>query len=137
MLKPLMEKHKKLLRYLFFGVCTTGINAVCYGALYKRAELSNVISTIFAWFAAVVFAFITNKRYVFESKYTEAVETLKEFVSFFSCRAMTGILDVVIMFATVDCLQWNSLLWKLLSNVIVTIINYFVSKYYVFSEIND
>lgn len=117
---------------MFFGVCTTAINTICYWLLYDVLTLSNIVSTIIAWLAAVVFAFVTNKRFVFESKRTNTTERINEVISFFGCRLLTGILDVAIMAITVDMLQWNGLLWKLFSNIIVTIINYVASKYLIF-----
>lgn len=117
------HKHKQIILYLFFGICTTAINTICYGTLHELLCVDNIPSTILAWMAAVIFAFITNKVYVFESKRTKTSERLKEFASFFSCRIMTGILDVLIMVVAVDYLKWNSLVWKLISNIIVTIIN--------------
>lgn len=134
LLGKLYRDNKQLLLYLFFGVCTTAINTVCYGVLHERLLLNNILSTILAWLAAVVFAFITNRVYVFESKRTNTSERLSEFISFFGCRIMTGILDVVIMAVTVDYLKWNSLLWKLISNIIVTIINYIASKFLIFKN---
>lgn len=128
------QNHKQIILYLFFGICTTAINTVCYGVLYELLHVDNIPSTILAWLAAVVFAFITNKVYVFESKRTTASERLREFVSFFGCRIMTGMLDVVIMVVAVDYMKWNSLIWKLISNIIVTIINYVASKFLVFKN---
>lgn len=127
-----IRKNKQLLLYLFFGICTTAINTICYWLLYDVLTLSNIVSTILAWLAAVVFAFVTNKRFVFESKRTNTTERINEVISFFGCRLLTGILDVAIMAITVDMLQWNGLLWKLFSNIIVTIINYVASKYLIF-----
>ena len=115
--------NKQLILYLFFGVCTTAINTICYGILYELLLVNNVLSTILAWLAAVIFAFVTNKVFVFESKRNNATEKLSEITSFFGCRILTGILDVVIMAVAVDYLRWNGLLWKLISNIIVTIIN--------------
>lgn len=129
-----LKKNKQLLLYLFFGICTTAINTICYGVLHEFLCVDNIPSTIIAWLVAVVFAFTTNKVYVFESKRTRASERLKEFTSFFACRIMTGILDVVIMVIAVDYMKWNSLIWKLISNVVVTIINYVASKFIIFKD---
>ena len=128
--------NKQLILYLFFGVCTTVINTTCYGILYELLLVNNVLSTILAWLAAVIFAFVTNKVFVFESKRNNATEKLSEITSFFGCRILTGILDVVIMAVAVDYLKWNSLLWKLISNIIVTIINYIASKFFIFKDKN-
>lgn len=133
-LKKIYKTNKQLLLYLFFGVCTTAINTICYGVLYALLYIDNITSTIIAWMVAVIFAFITNKVYVFESQRTKRSERLKEFTSFFSCRILTGVLDIAIMAVTVDYLKWNSLVWKLISNIIVTIINYVASKFVIFKN---
>ena len=128
----LLSAHKQIVLYLIFGVCTTVINTVCYWLLYDILSWSNLISTVIAWLVAVIFAFITNKRYVFESRKSGVRAQLIEFVSFFGCRILTGILDVVIMAVAVDLLKWNGLVWKLISNIIVTVVNYIASKFLIF-----
>ena len=130
----LYSAHRQIILYLIFGVCTTLINTVCYWLLYELLVFSNVLSTVIAWLVAVIFAFITNKVYVFESKRTDFHAQLAEFVSFFGCRILTGILDVVIMAVAVDMLKWNGLAWKLISNIIVTIVNYIASKFLIFKN---
>ena len=129
-----LRKNKQLLLYLFYGICTTAINTICYWLLYDALTLSNIVSTILAWLAAVVFAFVTNKVFVFESKRTNTTDRINEVISFFGCRLLTGILDAAIMAFAVDMLQWNGLLWKLISNIIVTIINYIASKFLIFRK---
>lgn len=131
-----IRKNKQLLLYLFFGICTTAINTICYGVLHERLCVNNIPSTVLAWLVAVIFAFITNKIFVFKSKRARASERLKEFTSFFSCRIMTGILDVLIMAVAVDYLKWNSLFWKIISNIVVTAVNYIVSKFVVFRNLS-
>ena len=130
--KNLFNKYKTLILYLFFGGCTTLINIICYFVTYEVLLISNFLSTVIAWLASVLFAFITNKQYVFESKCTNAKEKWRELFSFFSCRFITGILDIVIMIIAVDIMEWNSMLWKIISNIIVIVINYVASKYLVF-----
>ena len=132
--KQLLQKNKQLIFYLFFGVCTTLINTVCYGLLYECLEVNNVISTIIAWLLAVIFAFVTNKRLVFESQSGSGKELVRELVSFFGCRLATGVLDVIIMVIAVDIMGWHSLVWKLIANVIVIVINYVVSKWIIFRK---
>ena len=136
-LKAMLIAHKQIILYLFFGVCTTAINTSMYWLLYDLLSLNNIISTVLAWLAAVIFAFTTNKLFVFKSKRTNTQERINEVASFFGCRLLTGILDVVIMAFAVDMLQWDGLLWKLISNIIVTIINYIASKFWIFKKPND
>lgn len=133
-LTRIYKANKQLLLYLFFGVCTTAINTVSYWLLYEVLVWGNITSTILAWIAAVIFAFVTNKTFVFESRRANMMERINEVVLFFGSRLLTGVLDVVIMTVTVDMLKWNGLLWKLISNIIVTIINYIASKFVIFKD---
>ena len=128
------KKYREVILYLFFGVCTTVINMVTYGIMYELLHIENAISTIGAWLAAVIFAFITNKRFVFRSENKNKADSIREFTSFFGCRILTGVLDVVIMVIAVDILSRNSLLWKFVSNVIVTVLNYVASKFLIFRQ---
>lgn len=130
----LFKKYKEVILYLFFGGCTTVINTVVYGVLYGPLQLANVPSTIAAWLVAVIFAFYTNRRFVFESRESTAAGRWREFGSFFGCRVLTGILDVLIMAAAVDWMGWNGLLWKLISNVLVIVLNYIASKFFIFKK---
>lgn len=129
-LKALYQKYRQIFWYLFFGVCTMILNTVCYAVLYEIFHVGNVPSTVVAWLAAVIVAFVTNKIIVFESRGAG----LFEFVSFFGCRIATGLLDVLIMWLAVDVLAGNSVLWKLISNVIITVLNYVVSKFWIFTK---
>ena len=132
--KSLYSRYKTVLLYLFFGVCTTLVNMVCYNALYYRLHMENIPSTAAAWLAAVIFAFFTNKVFVFESKQKTTAGWLRELASFFGCRVLTGVLDVAIMAFCVDFMGWNGLLWKFISNVIVTVLNYAASKFFIFKK---
>lgn len=124
-------KYKEPILYLVFGGLTTLVNIITYFICYNIASLSNVISTIIAWLLSVIFAFITNKIYVFESK---SKSIIVELASFFICRLGTGILDLGIMYFTVDILNWNALLMKIVSNIIVIILNYIFSKLVIFKK---
>ena len=128
------KKYKQVFRYLFFGACTTILNTLVYGLLYEVLGIHNVISTLLSNIISVIFAFITNKLLVFESKSTATKEVLPEAVSFFGWRIATGILDIVIMFIAVDVLERNSVAWKLISNVLIIVINFIVSKWVVFKD---
>ena len=109
------------------------LNTVCYTALYEYLDVPNVPATIVAWLVAVIVAFITNKLVVFESR-EGGKKGARELVSFFSCRVATGLLDVLIMWLAVDILAGNSTLWKFISNVIITVLNYVVSKCFIFKK---
>lgn len=130
----LIKRYKNVLSYLFFGVCTTIINIVAYNFFYYVMNVSNVISNIIAWVIAVLFAFATNKLFVFESKSSGGRVIFRELFSFLGCRALTGIFDLGIMYVAVDCLAQNGMLWKIISNVLVIVLNYIASKLFIFKK---
>lgn len=127
-------KENNILSYLFFGALTVGVNMLTYFIFAHILNFSTVDSTIISWFIAATFAFITNKIWVFKSKSWNKTVFLKEATSFYLCRILTGILDVVIMFIFVDLLFWNDIIVKLFSNAIVIILNYIASKFVIFND---
>ena len=129
-----MKKYKGLILYGIFGVATTLVNILVYFICSKLFNLDVIPGTIIAWFIAVVFAFITNKTFVFESKTKELNDLIREIVEFFSCRLLTGILDMIIMYVFVSKLHFNDMIIKVFSNVIVIILNYVASKLVIFKN---
>lgn len=132
MINQFFQKHKSIIAYLFFGVCTTAINVLTYSLFYYTVKLSNIVSVIIAWILAVLFAFITNKLFVFDSKSFDKNILYHEITSFVSCRLSTGVLDVVVMYISVDLLSLNPTVWKITSNIFVIILNYIASKLFIF-----
>ncbi len=130
----LVRKQRTVIAYLFFGVLTTAINIVSYGTACNVLGISNVISTCLAWVLSVLFAYVTNKIWVFDSKTIQLSVILPELASFFGARAFTGLLDLAIMYIGVDVLRGNNMLIKVGSNVIVVILNYILSKMVVFRK---
>ena len=128
----LLKKYKSFISYAFFGVCTTLVNLLSYRLFYFVLSVPNVSSTVLAWFFAVLFAFVTNKLWVFDSKSWAIAIVISELIKFFICRIATGVLDVGVMWFAVDKMQWNAMAWKLISNVIVIVLNYVASKLVIF-----
>ena len=128
----LIKKHKSFIFYGIFGVMTTIVNLLVYNLCYYQMGISNTVSNIFAWILAVTFAYLTNKSWVFESKSWAWKVLKKEVPAFVSCRLATGIMDIVIMFICVDLLGWHAMLMKIISNVLVIILNYVFSKLVIF-----
>lgn len=133
-IRELIVKYKELISYGIFGVLTTVINIAVYTVCYNLLGISNVVSNVIAWILSVLFAYVTNKIWVFESKSTEWKVLIYEMCSFFGCRLATGLLDLAIMYVTVDKLALNSTLMKCVSNVIVIIANYIFSKLVIFKK---
>ena len=132
----LYKKYKSVILYLVFGVLTTVVNIVTYYLLDVNGLFNTVINTSIAWVIAVVFAYATNKIWVFESKVKGFEANIKEMMSFFACRIATGVMDVVIMYGFVDLMHCNDMIVKIASNVLVVILNYVGSKLFVFKK-ND
>ena len=133
-LNNMISKYKFIILYGIFGVLTTVINIAAYGVLYEILNISNIVSTIISWIIAVVFAFVTNKIWVFESKCFDNKLLLSELKKFFGCRIATGSLDLGIMFIGVDVLGGPALILKTISNLLVIVLNYVMSKFIVFGE---
>lgn len=108
MIRRLYEKHRDIIPYGVFGVLTTIINWVTYKLAYGTAGIPNVPSVCIAWLLAVLFAFITNKIWVFNSRSFDRHIVTKESVRFFSARIVTGAIDVVIMWLAVDMMSLNA-----------------------------
>ena len=128
-MKEKINKYKDVIPYLFFGVCTTLVNMHVYWTCAHVFNLSVLISTVISWVLSVLFAYVTNRKYVFESS---SQNILKEAVSFFSSRLATGILDMVLMWLFVYFNVVNDVIAKVIVNVIVVVLNYVLSKLVVF-----
>lgn len=120
--------------YNLFGAVATAVNMGSYFLLYDIAGLENVPAVFLSWLFAVSVAFCTNKFFVFRSHATDHRTVLRELWQFFSCRISTGILDIVIMYIAVDRLHADAVLWKLISNLIVGLINYLVGQLVIFAR---
>jgi putative flippase GtrA len=132
--KALVVKYQDMILYVFFGALATLVNTASYYLCYNIIGISNVPSVIIAWLLAVVFAFFTNKLWVFKSK-SFAPDVLKhEIPTFFGARLLTGLLDLGIMYLAVDVLHGNGTVWKLISNILVIILNYVASKLIIFKK---
>ena len=124
--------NSQTMAYLFFGVCTMVVNTISYYVCVRWLGFSTIAGTVTAWILAVVFAFVTNKLFVFESRSWKWNIFIKEAVPFFLCRIATGVLDVIIMFVGVDISGLFDLGVKVLANVLVIILNYVASRLLVF-----
>ena len=131
-LKEMIQKHWDILSYLIFGVLTTVVNYIVYLPLLNILHLSAALSNIIAWAAAVAFAYLTNKPFVFKSHDWSWKNVAPELAKFVSCRIASGAMETAIIFVTVDLLGWNGNLWKLLTSVLVVVLNYVFSKLIVF-----
>lgn len=132
--QELFQRYYDIIVYLVFGVLTTIVNYAVFLPLYNIAGCSIVISNGIAWIAAVLFAYLTNKPFVFRSHDWSAHTVIPELAKFVSCRIASGIMETVILFIAVDCMHMNGNIWKLITQILVVIANYVGSKLLVFRK---
>lgn len=133
-IKKLFRKYYDLITYLVFGVLTTVVNYLVYLPCYNLWELNASQSNLIAWAAAVVFAFLTNKPFVFRSHDWSAKVVVPELVKFVGTRISSGALETVILLLAVDLGEMDGNLWKILTSVLVVVLNYIGSKLLVFRK---
>ena len=131
-IKSLVHKYWDVLTYLIFGVLTTVVNYLVYLPVYNLMGLSAAVSNAIAWVVAVAFAYLTNKPFVFRSHDWSLKTVIPELTKFVSCRVVSGVAETLILLVTVDILHWNGNIWKLVTSVLVVVLNYFASKFLVF-----
>ena len=134
MIKQYWEKYKDVILYLIFGGLTTVVNIAVYWVCVHALGTSVMFGTVAAWALAVFFAYVTNRSLVFHSAASGSQEILKEIGSFFACRLGTGVVDWAIMFVFVTVLHLNDMIIKILSNIIVIVLNFVLSKFVIFKK---
>lgn len=130
----LMNPYRELIAYLFFGGATTVVNIAGYWFFTRMIHLESTPANITAICISILFAYITNKLWVFESKTESPLELVREMGAFFGCRAITGVLDVTIMYIFVKKLLLPDMIFKIITNVIVIVANYVASKLFIFKK---
>lgn len=133
-LKEMMEKYKDIVSYAIFGILTTIINIVVYLFFAHILKKEIMLSTLAAWFFSVLFAYVTNRKWVFHSGILTFSNIIREAVAFFICRLATGMADILIMFVFVNIFHFNDLFIKIISNIAVIILNYVASKWIIFNH---
>ena len=126
--------HDSRIRYLFFGGCTTLVNLGLFAVLKGPLGIDYRISNFFSVAVAICFAFVVNKFFVFQSRTSSVSETFKEFYRFVLDRLVTMAVEVGGVPFCVEILHQPEMIAKLETQVIVTVVNYFISKFLVFKS---
>lgn len=129
----LIKKYREILVYGIVGGGTTVINLSAYYLFSSIIGIQYLISNVLAWIAAFAFAFLANKLWVFESKSFQKDLVIKELASFFFARISTGVLDMLLLFVFVDFIGLHPLVSKVIDTVISSILNYILSKFWIFN----
>lgn len=142
--------RKQLIRYLFFGVCTTLVNIVIFQISYSGLRIPTLIANALAWVASVAFAYVTNRLFVFHSKARSTKGLAREITAFVGARLFSLVFDELIVWSMIDVMgvtpieQWTAdvlrqpvgdvkaFLAKVCANAVVVILNYLFSKFFIF-----
>lgn len=125
------KKNKEIILYLLFGFLTTVVNIVFYIILVWLFGFNYIVGNIFAWLFSVIFAYVTNKLWVFEETENNII---LEFTLFIGGRIFSGFVDSLLLYLFVGILLWNDFISKIIIQIIVVLINYIISKWVVFKN---
>ena len=140
-IRKLLTRYREIIVYLIFGVLTTVVNVGLFALLTAWTALPTAVSNAIALAASILFAYVTNRRFVFESQ-KRGAEAVREFAMFIGCRLLTGLLDEGVVLlgvdvigapSVIDAVLWATLV-KLFANVLVVIANYVFSKILIFRK---
>ena len=145
-IQPFYKKYKEILMYLFFGACTTIVGIIFFALPIKVLNLPDFkilgitidadvqVSNVISWICAVTFAYVTNRTWVFEDKAYGARKIAAECAAFFAGRLVTLIIENILLQLSVETLGWNDILAKCVVSVVTIILNYVISKIFVFKK---
>ena len=128
------QRNKEIINYLIFGVLTTLVNILIFYLFDRVLSWPYLWANAFSIIISILFAYVTNKLFVFNSKTDTLREILTEFISFVSFRLLSGAIDMVSMWLLVDIITIDKLGAKLLTQFIVVVLNYIFSKFFVFKN---
>jgi len=132
--KNLVTKYQAILLYVIFGVLTTIVNIIVFFLFYNQLHMGHNIAYVVAWFWAVLFAYLTNRVWVFHSKNTTLKSIIKEIWQFYLARILTGIIGYFILSVGVDILKQDANIWNIVQNIFVIASNFVLSKLIIFKK---
>ncbi len=130
----LYKKHEEGINYLIFGFLAFVLNYILYFLFADAIAMHYMAATALSWMLTVVFAYWTNRTFVFKSQNKEAGAVWKEFVSFIGARVATEVLELVLMYVMVDVAGINDKIAKFVCQVLVILANYVLSKIWIFKD---
>lgn len=131
------RKHEEGINYLIFGFLAFVLNYILYFLFADAMQMHYMAATVLSWVLTVVFAYWTNRCFVFKSTNKDKQSVGKEFLSFIGARVATEVLEVVLMYLLVDCAGANDKISKLICQTLVILANYVLSKIWIFKSKED
>lgn len=132
--QPLYVRYKSVLLYLFFGVLATAVDLIVFFACGSVFSVNELIANVIAWCIAVIFAYFTNRVWVFQARTQNVKETFRQFFSFVGGRVFSLGVEEAILAVFVTWLGFSEFWVKLAAQVVVVILNYIISKLIVFRK---
>lgn len=133
----LYKKHEEGINYLIFGFLAFVLNYILYFIFADAIAMHYMAATGLSWVLTVVFAYWTNRTFVFKSQNKEKASVVREFASFIGARVATEVLELALMYVLVDLLTVNDKISKLVCQVIVILANYVLSKIWIFKDTSE
>lgn len=137
----LYKKYQEIINYLIVGVLTTVVSIVTYFLFSLILDIENnilfILANVLSWICAVIFAYITNKKFVFNTTTSNKKEEIKVFSMFVSSRITTLLIELAFMFITVKVILIDDKIAKVIAQFIVIVLNYILSKLFVFKKKNN
>ncbi|WP_086444174.1 GtrA family protein [Candidatus Enterococcus lemimoniae] len=133
-MKELFHKYKEVISYLVFGVATTIVNILVFFLCKDVLGIDYKISNTIGWFLSVLFAFFTNKYFVFASNHEDFGSFVKEMLLFYWYRILSFVVDMALMILMIEVLHISDFWAKMVTQVAVVVLNYFFSKFLIFKK---
>ncbi len=132
--EPFYKKNKEILLYLFFGGLAFVVSIATYAFFNVFCGLNELVANVISWIITVTFAFFTNRIWVFASPVDTARAFVAQLINFFGGRIITLIIEEVILLIFITWLGMNSMVIKVIAQVVVIVLNYVISKLFVFKR---
>ena len=122
-----------VVRYIFFGGCTTLVNLVCFYIFWNICHVNLNIANVISIVVAIIFAYVVNSKYVFQDKCETLKDHIQPFCKFVSARLLTMVIEVCGVWLVVEVMGMNGMVGKFCTQFIVLALNYIFSKFFVFT----
>ena len=128
------KKNKEVLMYLLFGGLTSVVGVVSFGIFHLTFGMDELIANVISWIFAVTFAFVTNRVWVFHAATDSVADFVKQMFAFYGGRVLTLVIEELMILLFIKLLQWPSMSVKVAAQVVVIVLNYVISKLFVFRK---
>ncbi|WP_282708695.1 GtrA family protein [Ligilactobacillus sp. Marseille-Q7487] len=133
-MNKIYQKYRSFLTYTLFGTLASAVNILVFHILFQVLNMYYLSANVLAYLCAILFSFFTTKTFVFHSNYTSFSKFMRELTAFFTVRLVSFFLDSLIMMLGMHLTKLHPDLIKLIDQVLVGILNYFFSKWFIFTN---